>query len=92
MGLVVIWGFGFGAVPVSLQTSMFMAAPELQEGGSALFVSIFQLALAAGAFLGGLAVDGESITVAMLLGATAVLAMAGTIWIFGRSFSPRQGC
>lgn len=89
MALVIIWGFGFGAVPVSLQTLMFMAAPALQEGGSALFVSTFQLALASGAFLGGLAVSSGGITVATLLGGAAVLTMPATIWIFGKSVSPR---
>ncbi|MGG1947816.1 MFS transporter [Trinickia sp. NRRL B-1857] len=89
VALVVIWGGGFGAVPVSLQTAMFMAAPTLQEGSSALFVSTFQLALASGAFLGGLAVNSGSITVAMVLGGAAVLTMAGTVWIFFRSAPPR---
>ncbi|WP_158244294.1 MFS transporter [Trinickia dabaoshanensis] len=89
IALVVIWGAGFGAVPVSLQTAMFMAAPKLPEGGSALFVSTFQLALASGAFLGGVAVNSSSITLAMLLGGAAVLTMAGTIWIFDKSGSPR---
>jgi predicted MFS family arabinose efflux permease len=83
IALVVIWGGGFGAVPVSLQTAMFMAAPTLQEGGSALFVSTFQLALASGALLGGLAVNSGSITTAMLIGGAAVLTMAGTVWFFG---------
>lgn len=85
MALVVIWGGGFGAVPVSLQTLMFVAAPTLQEGSSALFVSTFQLALASGAFLGGLAVNSGSIAAAMLFGGAAVLTMAGAIWIFDQS-------
>jgi predicted MFS family arabinose efflux permease len=85
IALVVIWGAGFGAVPVSLQTAMFVAAPTLQEGGSALFVSTFQLALASGALLGGLAVNSGSITAAMLLGGAAVFAMAGTVWMFFKS-------
>lgn len=89
IALVVIWGAGFGAMPVSLQVAMFMAAPTLQEGAGALFVSTFQLALASGAFLGGLAVNSGSIALAMLLGGTVVLAMAGTIWIFDKSALPR---
>jgi predicted MFS family arabinose efflux permease len=65
---VVIWGFAFSGVPLSLQVWMFKSSPDAPEGGSVLFVSIFQLCLALGALLGGFAVDGLSLTSAMWIG------------------------
>ena len=55
--LVIVWGFAFGGIPICLQTWMFRAAPELMLSTSAVFVSIFQLALAGGALFGGVVFD-----------------------------------
>ncbi len=49
------WGIGFGAVPISLQTNMMRG--EAAEGALALFVTVSQLSLAVGSFVGGLVVD-----------------------------------
>jgi predicted MFS family arabinose efflux permease len=49
------WGIAFGAVPLSLQTNMMR--DQAAEGALALFVTVSQLALAAGSFAGGLVVD-----------------------------------
>ncbi|MDQ7809793.1 MFS transporter [Amycolatopsis sp. A133] len=49
------WGIGFGAVPISLQTNMMRG--ETAEGALALFVTVSQVSLAAGSFVGGLVVD-----------------------------------
>jgi predicted MFS family arabinose efflux permease len=65
---VVAWGFAFSGVPLSLQVWMFKSSPDAPEGGSVLFVSIFQLCLALGALLGGFAVDGLSLTSDMWIG------------------------
>jgi predicted MFS family arabinose efflux permease len=48
---------------------MYQTAPAAYEGGSALFVAIFQLALAAGALGGGLLVDSAGLTSAMVVAA-----------------------
>jgi len=74
--LVVAWGFAFGGLPICLQTWMFRAAPELMLSISAVFVSIFQLALAGGALLGGIVVDNYGLTITTVLGGTAALAGA----------------
>ncbi len=59
------WGFGFGAVPLSLQTTMMRG--EAAEGGLALFVTVSQLSLAAGSFVGGLVVDHAGVATAYLI-------------------------
>jgi predicted MFS family arabinose efflux permease len=51
--LVLVWGAGFGAVPVA-QTWMAQTMPETVEGGLALFVSALQGSLAAGSAVGGI--------------------------------------
>lgn len=57
LALLVVWGFVWGALPLSLQTWMSTAAPAGAETGLALFVTTIQLALAAGSVLGGAAVN-----------------------------------
>lgn len=82
--LVGIWGLAFGAMPISVQTWMYKAAPDLMEGSSALFVATAQVALASGALLGGIAVDHLGVSSSMLLGGAFALACAAVIWTFGR--------
>ncbi|WP_350647980.1 MFS transporter [Pseudomonas sp. HY13-MNA-CIBAN-0226] len=79
---VVTWGFGFGMLPIAIQSWIFRAAPDRLESVAALFVSIAQLAMGAGALLGGLAVDHYGVASAVWLG--AVGALGGAIWIFAR--------
>ena len=58
---VTLWGFAFGALPVSVQTWMISAAPDQAESAGGLMVTAFQVAIAAGAVLGGLLVDNWSV-------------------------------
>jgi len=74
--LVVLWGVGFGMMPISVQTWIFQAAPHAMESGGAVFVSIVQVALASGALVGGLTVDHTGVSGAMALGGGLALAMA----------------
>lgn len=53
-----LWGFAFGALPVGLQTWMTRAAPDHAESAGGLLLTSYQLAIASGAVLGGLLVDG----------------------------------
>ncbi|WP_346012200.1 hypothetical protein [Streptomyces sp. SID3343] len=69
VGPLVLWGLGYGAVPVTLQTWILTASPEAPEAASALYVSTFNLSIALGALLGGFAVDS--------------LATASVLWIGG---------
>lgn len=71
--MVMIWGLSFGAVPVCIQIWMFTSSPELYEAGSALLVSAFQIALAAGAAIGGLLVDSHGIPTAFYVSGGVVL-------------------
>ncbi|MEU9177964.1 MFS transporter [Streptomyces sp. NPDC048550] len=74
IALLVLWGLAFGGVSVSLQTWMLKSAPHAMEAASALWVSVFNLAIALGALVGGLIVDQvELITVAWLGGVVVLL-------------------
>ena len=83
--LVVLWGFAFGAVPLGVQLWLYQAAPEGFEVGSAMMVTVFQVALALGAFGGGLLVDHSGIRSAFLAGGLLAVAAALTIVAGGRS-------
>ncbi len=52
-----VWGFAFGMLPVALQTLTTQAASDHAETAGALLVTMFQVAIAAGAVIGGLLVD-----------------------------------
>ncbi|MFM9433768.1 putative MFS family arabinose efflux permease [Janthinobacterium sp. CG_23.3] len=82
--LVGIWGLAFGAMPISVQTWMYKAAPDLMEGSSALFVATAQVGLASGALVGGMAVDHLGVGSAMVVGGLFALGCTAVIWTFGR--------
>lgn len=69
IALLVIWGLAYGAVPVTLQTWIFKAAPDESEAASSLFVAMYNLSIALGALLGGLAVDQVSTASVLWVGA-----------------------
>lgn len=71
--LVALWGLAFGAVPVCVQLWVFRADPRQAETSAALMVTVFQLALAAGAGGGGLVVDHAGLRINYVIGAAAVL-------------------
>ena len=71
--LVVIWGAAFGAVPLAVQLWTYHAAPDRFEAGSALLVTIFQIALAGGALIGGRIVDAAGARAAFSTGSGLAL-------------------
>ncbi|WP_344883335.1 MFS transporter [Nonomuraea antimicrobica] len=79
--VLVLWGLGYGAVPVTFQTWILDAAPDAGEAASSLYVSTFNLAIAFGAFAGGLAVDGIGTTSVLWIG--AVLALLALVVVRG---------
>ena len=83
LGLVALWGLAFGAVPVCVNIWMYQAAPGAYEGGSALIVTVFQVALASGAFGGGLVVDHAGLTAAFLVAGVTVASAGGVIVLLG---------
>ncbi|WP_069744550.1 MFS transporter [Streptomyces sp. EN23] len=74
--ILVLWGLGYGAVPVTFQTWILDSAPDATEAATSLYVSAFNLSIALGAFLGGFAVDGIGTTSVLWAGAAlTVLAL-----------------
>jgi predicted MFS family arabinose efflux permease len=67
---VALWGAAFGAVPVCIQLWTYAADPDRFEASSALIVTVFQISLAAGSYLGGRVADGFGVTMAFGSGAT----------------------
>lgn len=73
VGSLVVWGVGYGAVPVTLQTWILRAAPRATEAASSLYVSMFNLSIALGALFGGLAVDMLTLTSVLWIGCGLLL-------------------
>ncbi|MGI5339989.1 MFS transporter [Streptomyces sp. CA-181903] len=71
--LLVVWGLAYGGVSVGTQTWLSAVAPEAGETVSALFVAVFNVAIALGALLGGRAVDAVSVSAALWLGGLLAL-------------------
>lgn len=80
-----LWGFAFGGLPVAIQTWTTQSAPDHAESAGALLVSTFQIAIASGAILGGLLVDGFGAPGAIAYSAVAVLTGAVVMLAFARS-------
>ncbi|MDO9396189.1 MAG: MFS transporter, partial [Herbiconiux sp.] len=65
---VALWGFAFGAVPTTLTTWMARAEPTRLEAVGGLQVAAFQVAIAAGAVVGGLLTDLAGVQLALVAG------------------------
>ncbi|MEB7503782.1 MFS transporter [Arthrobacter koreensis] len=63
-----LWGFGFGGVPTSLQTWGARTEPTRLEQIVGLLVVMFNAAIAAGAVIGGILVDGVSPAALLMVG------------------------
>jgi len=85
--VVALWGVAFGFLPVAMTTWMLEALPDAPEAGQALLVTAFQVAIASGALVGGLVVDGVGVAGAMWLGG-GLAALASGIVAVGAS--PRR--
>ncbi|MFI9407655.1 MFS transporter [Nocardia sp. NPDC052316] len=90
--LLIVWGIGYGAVPVSSQAWFAKAAPHTPEAASVLFTASFQATISLGALAGGVVVDRGSPTGVMLCGGlTATLVIvAVTAHAIRRGRSDRQ--
>ncbi|QKV92571.1 MFS transporter [Streptomyces sp. NA02950] len=88
--LLVLWGLAYGGVSVTSQTWVLHAAPDAREAASALFVGVFNVAIALGALLGGRVADGAGPTGVMWCGgALAVLALLNVAVFGGRGTGAR---
>ncbi|WP_067541779.1 MFS transporter [Nocardia crassostreae] len=77
--LILVWGLAYGGVSVSTQSWMLLAAPDARDSVSALFVGVFNAAIALGALVGGQAADHLGITSPMWLGGALAFAAALTV-------------
>lgn len=82
---ITLWGFAFGAFPVSVQSFVNQAASDEPESAGALMLTTFQIAISSGAVLGGLIVDNEGPTGVFMFAGLFALAGATLIGFAGRS-------
>lgn len=78
--LLLIWGLSYGGVSISLMTWMIRSAPMHIELASALNITMFNLSIGLGAFLGGLIFDAFGSWLNLFFG--SVLACIAAILIF----------
>ncbi|MEV5966289.1 MFS transporter [Kribbella sp. NPDC051952] len=77
--LLVVWGLGYGGVPVCSMGMFARAVPGSREAATVLFTSSFQAVLSTGALLGGLLVDAWSVSAAMVCGGVVAAFAAGVV-------------
>ncbi|MFC4148144.1 MFS transporter [Micromonospora mangrovi] len=70
--LLLIWGFAFGGLPVSVQTWIIKAAPQGIEAATGLNTFMFNLAIASGALFASAVAGAMSVTGVVLLAAGLV--------------------
>ncbi|MGF6752663.1 MFS transporter [Paraburkholderia sp. GAS42] len=84
--VVLAWGVAFGALPLCFSVWIQRATPDSPEAGSALFVSIIQVAIASGSLIGGVIVDHVGMQADFLFGSG--LALLGLVAL--ASFGARE--
>jgi len=77
VAVLLLWGLAYGGVSVGLMTWMMKAVPQAVEIATALYVGVFNIGIALGAWGGGLLVDG--IGLQANLWAAAVFAAVATL-------------
>ncbi|PXY30916.1 MFS transporter [Prauserella muralis] len=78
--LLIAWGLVYGGVSVSLQTWMIKAAPRAVEAATALWVSVFNLAIGLGALSGGLVVDALGLERVLWFGGACFVVTGLAVW------------
>jgi predicted MFS family arabinose efflux permease len=76
---MLLWGVAFGAMPLCFSVWIQRGTADLPEAGSAMFVSIIQVAIAAGSAVGGTIVDRAGVHADFALGLG--LAMLGLVML-----------
>ena len=79
IGLLVVWGLAYGAVPICSSTWFARSAPGSPEAATIMFTASFQATLSTGALLGGVVVDHSSTSTVMVLGGAVAVLMAVTL-------------
>jgi predicted MFS family arabinose efflux permease len=80
--MVLAWGVAFGAIPLCLSVWMQQSVPDMPEAGSALFISIIQVAIALGSLAGGSLVDKVGVPMDFRFGSILALSGLGAIVSF----------
>ncbi|WP_327139463.1 MFS transporter [Nocardia sp. NBC_01327] len=75
--LLIIWGIGYGGVPVILQTCFARAVPHHAEVSSVLFTSSFQATFSLSALAGGILLDRTSPSAVLMCGGITALLVLG---------------
>lgn len=90
---ILVWGFGFGMIPITTQIWCFDASNGRVEGVQALLVCVVNLSIGGGAFIGGQVSGYAGFTAAIVTGAVgAALAMLVVLSLLGRPRAvPCQG-
>lgn len=85
--LMALWGLVATAAPVGWWTWLARTLPDDAEAGGGLLVAIVQLAIAAGAIVGGLAFDLSGYRATFELSALVLIVAAALAWLAGYSAS-----
>ncbi|UFS99274.1 MFS transporter [Nocardia huaxiensis] len=89
VALMLIWGLAYGGVSVSIQKVLLGSAPDQAEAASSVFVAMFNLAIAAGALIGGRAVDLISLPATLWIACAATALAAVVVLTSVRPAPPR---
>ncbi|MFF2012350.1 MFS transporter [Streptomyces sp. NPDC058195] len=91
VALLIVWGVGYGAVPVCSQTWFARASPDSAEVSAVLFTASFQATISLGALVGGAVLDRSSPSTVMVLGGMTAALMVLVAWAHwaGRRSWPR---
>lgn len=89
--LVMLWGVGFGLLPAAMQSWLFSLTPGRLEIMGALFVSIGQASIGAGALIGGLLVDHLGVLSAFVVGGVFATMTATLVILLRQSNKIERG-
>lgn len=82
IAVLLLWGLAYGGVSVGLMSWMMKAVPQAVEIATALYVGVFNIGIALGAWAGGRLLDGfglhANLWVAAALATSAVMLVAST--------------
>ncbi|MCO5732149.1 MFS transporter [Rhizobium sp. SSA_523] len=90
LAAIAIWGLGFGAFPVAISSWNAQAAPDHAESAGAMLSTGFQLAIASGAVIGGLALEGFGFAAPIYVAALAAASGAAVMVMIGRPSERRR--
>ncbi|WP_419993622.1 MFS transporter [Streptomyces boninensis] len=92
VAVLLVWGLGYGPVPSALQMWNMRVSGQFHgdqhlEAGSALYVAVFNAAIAAGSAVGGGMVDAAAPSAALWTGAAIAALAAAVLGAAGRRLS-----